>query len=382
MRIALVHDYLNERGGAEVVLRKLTDMYPEAPIYTAFAVKGSSAEKVFRDRKVITSWMQFLPFYKKLYSPLRFLIPWIWRSFDFSEYDLVITSASWYITKGLFQKSNNPKHKNPVELCYCHTPPRWLYGYETSINWQKLWPVRIYALVVGHFLRQFDFRQAQKVTQFIANSENVARRIQKFYRRDSVVIYPPVSVLPLSSPPKLGGDKRGSVKNDYYLIVSRIVGGKGIELAIEAAKKYKFNLKIAGEIAGFNRMSNVQSSMFSNIEFLGRVSEEEKYRLMAEAKGFLALSRDEDFGITPVEAQMCGTSVIAFDGGGYRESVIDNKTGILFDDYSSDGLYSAILKFNKLKWNKEIIRKNALRFSDKIFEKKIKKLVEKYAGAA
>ncbi|KKU69702.1 MAG: Glycosyl transferase group 1 [Candidatus Amesbacteria bacterium GW2011_GWA1_47_20] len=163
MRVALVHDYLNEYGGAERVLEALAEMWPEAPIYTAFAVPNSSAVKAFGGKKIITSWFQNIPLYNKLYSPLRFFIPWIWESFNLSEYDLVITSASWYITKGLGKK----------EICYCHTPPRWLYGYETSIAWKKYWPVRIYATIVGHFLRMYDFSQAQKVGVFVANSKNV-----------------------------------------------------------------------------------------------------------------------------------------------------------------------------------------------------------------
>ena len=351
MRVALVHDYLNEYGGAERVLEALVELWPDAPIYTAFAVPGSSAAKAFADKKIITSWFQNIPFYNKLYSPLRFFIPWIWGSFDLSEFDLVITSASWYITKGLGKK----------EICYCHTPPRWLYGYETSIDWKKYWPVRIYATIVGHFLRMYDFSQAQKVGVFVANSKNVAERIKKFYRRKSVVIYPPVS------PPTPSYSKRG----DYYLIVSRLVGGKGIEMAIAAAKKYGFKLKIAGEFAGLKKLAGVES--------VGRVNEKEKTKLMAGARGFLALARDEDFGMTLVEAMACGTPVIGFNGGGYRESVIDGKTGILFDDYSVDGLGKAIERFEKLKFDAGVLRKYAEKFSKDNFKKQMLKLANKYA---
>lgn len=346
MRIALVHDYLNEYGGAEKVLETLSEIWPEAPIYTAFQVPGSTAAKAFANRKVITSWFQYLPFYKQLYSPLRFLIPLIWGSLDLKNYDLVITSASWYITKGL--------SKN--EICYCHTPPRWLYGYETSINLQKYWPVKIYSLIVGHFLRMYDFNQAQKVKLFLANSQNVADRIYKFYRREATVVYPPVRV---SNP------KSQVSKGDYYLIISRLVGAKGIEMAVEASKKYGFKLKIAGEKAGFTKQ----------IPSLGRVSDEEKSKLMAEAKGFLALARDEDFGITPVESMMLGTPVIAFNGGGYRETIINKKTGILFDDYSPEGLYKAILEFEKTKFDSKYISKYATKFSKENFVKKIKEIV-------
>lgn len=362
MRAALVHDYLNEYGGAERVLEALAEMWPDAPIYTAFCVPGSSAHQAFKDKQIITSWMQYIPWREKLHSPLRFMLPWIWGSFDLAGYDLIITSTSWYITKGLGQKFNIP------EICYCHTPPRWLYGYATSVNFKKYWPVRVYGLLVGHFLRMYDFNQAQKVDIFVANSQNVAKRITKFYRRDSVVIYPPVDVT------KLPGK---SVKKDYYLIVTRLVGGKGLEMAIDAAQASGIKLKVAGETAGWARIN-----IPSNIECLGRVTEEEKVKLMTEAKAFLALAADEDFGITPVESMLCGTPVIAFNGGGYRETVIDGKTGILFNDYSVEGLVAAVQRFNKLKWDKQKIMTHAQKFSKARFKIQMLELVEKYAGTS
>lgn len=358
MRIALVHDYLNEFGGAERVLMTLSEMYPDAPIYTSFCAPGSTAAKAFSKKKIVTSWFQYLPFSEHLYSPLRFMIPWIWGSLDLANYDLVITSASWYITKGLGKKFNVP------EICYCHTPPRWLYGYPTSINFQKYWPVKIYAAIVGHFLRMYDFNQAQKVDQFVANSQEVARRIEKFYRRDSVVVYPPISMSKI----------KAAKRQNYFLILSRLVGAKGVELAIAAAKKGKFNLKIAGEAMGFGGVKNVES--------LGYVNDIKKAKLMAEAKGFLALEEAPDFGMTPVEVMAMGTPVIAFNGGGYRETVVHKKTGYLFDDYSVDGLINAIKEFNKLKWDRNIIKKQAEKFSEKIFKTQMLKLVNKYAGTS
>lgn len=362
MRIAILHDYLNEYGGAESVLKMLSDMWPEAPIYTAFCVPGSSAARVFENRKVITSWMQYIPYYHKLFSPLRFFIPWIWSSFDLSGYDLIITSASWYVTKGVGKKYGVP------EICYCHTPPRWLYGYQTSIDLQKYWPVRVYAAVVGHFLRMYDWEQAQKVDLFVANSENVAKRIKKFYRRDSVVVYPPVNILNYESRIKNIG------RGDYYLMVTRLVGGKGIELAIEAANKYGFKLKIAGEVAGF---SNFESGIMNNgnVEFLGRVSDEEKYRLMSGAKAFLALATNEDFGITPVESMLCGTPVIAYNGGGYRETVVDGKTGVLFDELTPAGLYEAVSRIGQISLNRAYIKRHAAKFSVENFKKQMLQLV-------
>lgn len=367
MKIALVHDYIKEFGGAERVLLALHEMWPEAPIYTTFCVKNSAAGKAFADAKIIESKFAWLIKHKKLYSPLRFLAPAIWRSLDFSDYDLVIASSSWYITRGF---KVGPETK---VICYCHTPPRYLYGYETSIEWQKYWPVKIYALIVNHFLRMFDFESAQGVNQFIANSENVAGRIKKFYRRDSVVIYPPVNVK------KIIKATKNCIPGDYFLIVSRVVGAKGIEMAIEAAKKLNFKLKIIGEGPHFARVGRGYVGGKNNIEFLGRLSDEEMWQYYGKCKAFLALAKDEDFGITPVEAMAAGRPVIAYRGGGYLETVVEGKTGIFFDDYSVDGLCRAIKQYHTTEYGTRPTdcRKQAEKFDKEVFVKKIRELVDR-----
>jgi glycosyltransferase involved in cell wall biosynthesis len=377
MKIAIVHDYIKEYGGAERVLEALTETFPDAPIYTAFCDKTSNAYQHFKNNKIISSWFDHLPFAAKLSSPLRFLTPFIWGSFSFKEYDIVLSSASWFITKGFGSNLSQDKANKPVEICYCHTPPRWLYGYQTSVNFKKHLLVRIYALIIGHFLRLYDFKQAQKVNYFVANSKEVASRIQKFYRRDAVVIYPPVS-LPNQS---LASDLKPLTKN-YYLIVSRIVGAKGLELAVDAAVKMGFKLKIVGSPSGYfnleelmNKAKSKSLSADKQIEFLGQVDDLELAKLYSQAKAFLALSKDEDFGITPVEAQLFGTAVIAFNNGGYKETVIDKKTGILFDDYSLDGLITAIKKFESIKINPESCIVQAKKFSKERFIKEIKEFV-------
>lgn len=360
MKVAIVHDYIKEYGGAERVLEALCEMYPDAPVYTAFVDKSSSAYEHFKNRKIISSWFNLVPFAGKLASPLRFLTPWIWGSFDFSKFDLVISSASWFITKGFGLK---------VEICYCHTPPRWLYGYTTSVNFQKYLVVRLYARIVGHFMRIYDFKQAQKVDFFIANSKEVAARIKKFYRRDSTVIYPPVS---LPKPTK-------TKKENYYFVVSRIVGAKGLDLAVSAALKMGFNLKIAGAPSGYyTDYKNLQKKAEGKVEFLGHVTDEELSNLYAQAKGFLALSQDEDFGITPVEAMLCGTPVIAFAGGGYKETVIDGKTGVLFDKPTIEGLTAAIKKFERQNFDRNFLIKHAGKFSKEIFKREVKEFVKKH----
>lgn len=366
MKIALVHDYLNEFGGAERVLLALSEIWPDAPIYTAFYRKDSPAWERFKNKDVKVSWVHYIPFFNKyLHSPLRFLAPLIWNSFDFSKYDLVIGSSGWYITKG-FKK----KGKNTIEICYCHTPPRWLYGYKTSIELQKYWPVRVYAAIVGHFMRIYDYKVAQRVDYFVANSKNVAKRIEKFYRRDSVVIYPPVEL------PKVGYVER----EDYYLVISRIVGGKGLDLAVNAALKLGIKLKIAGKPAGYYTEYKMLSKLAKRkVEFLGYVSDEKRAELYAGAKAFLALAEDEDFGITPVESMLAGTPVIAFRGGGYTESVVEGKTGVFFDEPTPESLMGAIKKFEKMKIKPEDCIEQAKKFSKERFISQIKLFVNKHA---
>lgn len=360
MKIALVHDYLSEYGGAERVLEVLTEMFPEAPIYTAFAVKGSTSWQHFKNKQIIESSLAPVLKWKKLYSPLRFLAPWVWEGFDFSRFDVVISSASWYITKGILTSPET------LHICYCHTPPRFLYGYPTAIEWQRYWPVRIYASVVNKFLRKYDFIAAQRADKFIVNSENVKLRVKKFYNRDSKVVFPPINVAEIIK------STQNLKKKDYYLIASRVVGAKGIDMAMEAANRLGFNLKIVGEKAGLRWEEGKYDRLKgSTIEFVGRVSDDKLWKLYGEAKGFLALAQDEDFGMTVVEAQAAGTPVIAFFGGGYKETVIEGKTGEFFRDYSVDDLLKVIAKFEKKAYKKEDLINQAKKFSKDVFIKKI-----------
>ncbi|MGB9911651.1 MAG: glycosyltransferase [Microgenomates group bacterium] len=364
MKIALVHDYLKEYGGAERVLKTLHEIWPEAPIYTIYYQQNSPAGKVFKGAKIIQSWFSYLPWTDKLISPLRFLIPLIWRSFDFSSYDLVISSASWAITKG-FAKGKTK------EICYCHTPPRYLYGYETSKNWQKNLLIKIYALIVNHFMRQYDFSQAQKVTWFIANSQEVQKRIKKFYRRESVVINPPVEIL----------NFKFEISNlKYYLAGGRLEKPKNFDLIVKAFNQLGWPLKIYGRGSQEEYLRKIAKK---NVEFLGWVTEEEKWRLLAGCKAFICAATDEDFGITPLEAMAVGRPVIAFRGGGYLETVIERKTGEFFDKLTVEALVDVLKKFNPQKYSPSFCRRHAKKFSKEEFIKKIKNFVKsRYAGAS
>ena len=371
LRVALVHDYLGEFGGAERVLLALHEMFPQAPIYTAFAKLGSPAVDRLKDATIYVSWAQKIPWFTtKLHSPLRFLAPLIWESFDFNGYDLVISSASWYITKGIL---TGPK---TTHISYVHTPPRYLYGYQTSVEWKKYWPVRIYGNIINHYLREYDFLAAQRPDVLVTNSENTRKRIQKFYRRDATVVYPPVE-LPETENRKQKTENND--KKDYFLIVSRVVGGKGLKLAVQACTQLELPLKIVGQSAGWSsEAKEIRQMAGPTVEFLGAVSDEDLVNLYSGALGFLAVAEDEDFGITPVEAMLCGTPVIAYRGGGYLETVIDGKTGIFFDDYSVRGLKKGISKFRNhiSDFKPQMIQKQAEKFSKQRFIKRIKSIVD------
>lgn len=286
---------------------------------------------------------------------------------DLSAYDLVITSCSSYIARGF---KVGPKTK---VISYCHTPPKFLYGFETSINWRKYWPIRVYGMIINHFLRIYDYQSAQKVNFWITNSNNVKQRIAKFYRKRAVVIYPPIEVK------KIMGKSKGIKKQNFFLIASRLVWGKGVEAVVLAANRLGFQLKISGETVGFPGLNNKLKRLGAkNIVLLGRMADEQLYRLYAQAKAFLAMEKDVDFGMTPVEAMAAGTPVIAFNGGGFKETVIDRETGVLVDNTNVETIKKAIKKLESTTWSKSALQSQAQKFSKGRFVKEIKEFVRKY----
>ncbi len=367
MKVALVHDYLNEFGGAERVLLALSEIWPDAPIYTAFYREGSPAYKRLRGKKILTSWAQKVPFFaSKLHSPMRFLAPLVWNSFDFSEFDVVIGSSNWYVTKGF------KKGKGTVEICYCHTPPRYLYGYPTASNFQKYWLVRVYAAIVNHFMRVYDFEAAQGVDWFVANSREVASRIKKFYRRESTVIYPPVDVEKFEAQNPISENI-----GKYFLVVSRLVGAKNVDLAIEVCTNLKVSLKIVGTGRDEARLRAMAGE---SVEFLGDVDDRELVKLYQGCRALIFPASMEDFGIVPVEAMAAGKPVIALAEGGVLETVIDGKTGLLVEDLKPGAFAVAISVFlakeKKGEWDSKFIQNHAQKFSKERFKEEIKKFVE------
>lgn len=372
MKIAIVHDYLIDFGGAERVLLALHEIYPNAPIYVLIdrrKILGHFSNK-FEDAKVIQTWFGKIPGAEKLISPLRFLIPFIWKSVDLKDYDLIISSASWAITKGFVSKEKCLRPGGPLaqrEICYCHTPPRYLYGYDTSRKFTGFFGklVKIYGSLVNKNLQKYDFERAQKVDYFVANSKEIAGRIEKFYKRDSTVIYPPVEIKPLEN----------LKKENFYLAGGRLTAAKNFDLIIKTFNKLGLNLIVYGD--GPQR-DYLKSLAKENVKLVGEATDEEITKLYRVAKAYIVAQKDEDFGITPVEAMGQGTPVIAYRGGGYLESVVEGKTGIFFDELSVESLSRAIKWFddsNHQDINSENCIAQAKKFSKERFKKEIKEFV-------
>jgi glycosyltransferase involved in cell wall biosynthesis len=370
VKVALVHDYLKEPGGAEVVLMTLKEMFPEAPVYTAYAFPKywGRYRNVLEKWDIQQSWGRWLPLLPKFLSYYTILSPLFFNSFDLSEFDLVIISA----TGGYFPNAIRFGPNTKV-ITYCHTPPRFLYGYDTATKERYKWYWRPMSEIANHILRMVDFKTAQRPHLFIANSKNVANRIRKFYRREAEVVYPPIEIQANSSHAMGIRSGYSRSKGDYFLIVSRIIGSKNIELAVEAANKYNFKLKVAGRPIGKNGEEIAKMIKGPTVEYFGEVDQVTRNELLAGAMAFLALEKDPDFGMTAVEPQAFGTPVIAYRNGGYLEAIQENKTGVFFDELTPEGLWNGIQKFKKMKWDKKVIISNAKKFSKENFIKGINK---------
>jgi len=346
----------------------LHELFPTAPVYVAFAdphAMGAHWQR-FAGWDIRQSWLTRLPGYKKLFSPYRVFAPQFFSQFDLSEYDLVISSSNAYFAKAV--KVPNGKH-----ICYCHTPPRALYGYSTLSDWQRKPVIGLLGKLLNHYLRVVDYQIAQKVDVFVANSEETRRRIAKFYRRDALVIHPPVDVS-IEQPQRLSTTQH---EVGYYVYVNRLALAKHPEMAVEACAKRRLPLKVVGQGKMLPQLKQLAARyQAQTIEFLGGVSDEELHELYSGARALLYPVEDEDFGMVPVEAMGHGVPVIAHASGGPLETVIDGQTGILFDELSTSGLLAAIERFEKLHFSPISIHGFAQQFNKQQFQRKILQLVE------
>jgi len=292
MRVALVHDYIKEYGGAERVLEALHELYPDAPVFTSVYIPeflGPHRQR-FKDWNIKTSWLQQIPFKHKLISPLRLLAPWVFSSFDFSDFDVVIVSATGAYFPNAIKKSS------ALQICYCHTPPRYLYGYATAREWKKKKVMVALGTIVNHFLRMTDYAVSKNVDYYIANSEEVAGRIKKFYRRDATVIYPPVASNIKYKEVNIKNQTKQNTnylihKTEYYLTGGRLARAKHVDLIIRACRELDVLMKVFGRgFAGYE--AELREIADSNIEFDGEVSDEKKGRFSLHQKmKILALFR-------------------------------------------------------------------------------------------
>ena len=324
MKVAIVHEWLSVYGGSERVVEVLHELFPEAPIYTLVYDEDNMPER-FKNYDIRTTFVQKLPFAKKKYPNYLPLMPRAFEELDLTEYDLVITSSS-SCCKGVITRSD------ALNICYCYTPIRYVwefyYGYTKDMRGLKKW----FISHVIHRIRMWDRLAADRVDYFVAISNYIQGRIHKYYRRESQVIFPPVNTHLYQLAPE---------KKNFYLIVSRLVTYKRVDLAIEAFNKLGLPLVIIG---GGPEEKKLKAMAKENVTFLGRLSDEEIAGYYAESKAFI-FPGEEDFGITPVEAQASGTPVIAYGRGGALDTVREGKTGVLFKEQTVESLCEAINQF-------------------------------------
>lgn len=355
MRIAIVHDYLNQLGGAERIVSALHEIYPEAPIYTSI-YDEKKMPKVFQKMDIRTSFMQNFPFVFQLFRYYLLFYPLAFESFDLSEYDLIISSSSAW-AKGVKKKQNQ------IHICYCHTPMRFVWRYEDYVKRENFGPfIKSILPFILDPIKRWDLENTKSVDFFIANSKTVAGRIQKIYGRESVIINPPVDC---------SFYQPSNVDQDYFLIVSRLNTYKRIDIVVEAFNELELPLKIIGE--GPDRR-NLEKIAKSNIEFLGRRPDLEVAKHLAQCRAVI-FPGEEDFGIVPLEAMASGRPAIAYKAGGAKETIIEGETGILFEKQDTDSLKRALQRFQFEVFDKKRIREHALKYDKEIFKQKIRDFI-------
>ncbi len=353
-RVALVHDWLTGRRGGEKVLEALAEIFPQAPIFTLFHFKGSQAAEI-EARQIETSFLQRMPFLKRHYRWYLPLFPQAAESFDLQAFDLVV-SSSHCVAKGIIP------HPDALHVSYIHSPVRYAWNqYWAYFGLGKLGPFsRLLIPGMIHALRQWDVTSAARVDHFVANAGAVARRIEKYYRRPAEIIHPPVDTdffTPGEAAPSRAFD----------LIVTALVPYKKVDLAVAAYSRSGRPLKIVGDGPDYKAL---KSSAKSNVEFTGPLSGPDLRALYRDARLYL-LPGEEDFGISVVEAQACGTPVVAFGRGGATETVRDGETGLFFERPLVESLLAALDKFGGLTFNSRTVREQALRFSGPNFKSRM-----------
>lgn len=359
MRVAIIADWMSNVGGGGRVLTQLHEMFPDAPIYTTIR----DAERLpveMREWDVRTSFLQRVPFARKRYQAFLPLMPLAFEQFDLREYDLVISTSS-ACAKGVITRPD------ALHICYCYTPCRYIWDlYHDYTAGRRALPL---IAPVAHWLRMWDRLSADRVDHFVSLSREVAGRIRRHYRRDAEIVYPPVEVDRIRP--------NGRPAEDFYLVVSRLVEYKRIDLAVQAATRLGRRLIVVGE--GPMR-KKLEAMAGPTVEFTGFLPDDEVADLLARCRGFLFPGL-EDFGIAPVEAQAAGRPVVALGRGGTSETVVDGVTGVLFDEQSVEAVIDGIRRLERTRIDPAACRRNAERFSPERFRAELSRVIEEKVGA-
>lgn len=362
MKKALISDWYYINGGAEKVIHSINSVWDDFHHFALIDfLNDEDRAYILNGKKVKTSFIQKLPTAKQNHRKFLQLFPIAIEQFDLSDYELIISCSS-AVAKGVKTR------KNQLHICYCHSPMR--YAWDLKDQYLKDSGLDsglkgFYAKYVLNKIRKWDVSNSDGVDYFIANSNHIAQRIKKIYNREATVIYPPVDVDFFSLE---------ELKGDYYFTASRLVSYKKTQLIVEAFNELPhLKLIVAGDGPEFEKLQKIANS---NIEFVGFIDTSSLKNYMQKAKAFV-FAAEEDFGIIPVEAQACGTPVIAFGKGGALETVIENKTGVFFEEQTSQSLKEVIINFEKINFNSKQIREHAAKFSKQRFENEIRDFVEK-----
>lgn len=356
-KVALVHDWLVGQGGGERVLFDLHEMFPDAPIFT-LVYDEHKAPSWLRKCDVRTTYLQSLPGAKTHHKLLLSMMPKAWEALDLTEYDLVISSCM-SCCKGVVTRPD------AVHICYCHSPIRYVwdlyYEYYRSAGWLK----RHFMPPMIHKVRQWDYLAAQRVDYFVSNSDFVGKRIKKFYRRESVTIHPGTQV----------SAKEVREPEGYYLVVSRFVQYKRVDLAIKACSELGRKLIVIG--SGGEKEQELRTLAGPTVSFIGRVSDEEMLSYYLGADAFL-FPGVEDYGLTPVEAMSAGVPVLAFGKGGALETVSSDKTGLFFNEQTVESLIDCIKRFENegVAYSRHQISEYSRLFSSEVFREKMLNYIE------
>jgi len=359
MRVAIVHDYLNQAGGAERVVESLHRLWPDAPIFTTIADRDAMPASL-RDADIRVTWMQHLPAWKRHFRAYLPLYPLAIGGIDVRGYDVVVSSSSAW-AKAVHTPAG------AVHVCYCHTPMRWVWDYEHYVAREGFGAlVRLALPPVIAALRMWDVRTSGQPTHIVVNSRVVQERVRRYWGRTSEVLNPPVDTERFTV---------GSGPGSYHLVVARLAHYKRIDLAVAAFTQLGLPLVVIGD--GPARAS-LEAAAGPNVTFRGRVDDRGVAEAMRECRG-LIWPGEEDFGITPLEATACGRPVIAYGAGGVLETVRDGVTGVFFSEQTAESLARAVQRAATIAWDPAIIRAHAESHSVAGFEARFRAIVEREA---